>query len=421
MLSGVILSLLLVQGQAQPRFSPVGRWFAEVQLGTQSAFERVPRSVSFGIEISRAGDGLTATLVNGRVRTPFSSAVWSRDQIVLEIAQFNATITATPKENGLVGTYTRGGQKLTFTASLTAPAIDTPSASKPSRVSGAWGIEVYFPNRADSMTQVLALLRQDGSTLAGTIVSTDGDWGPLSGTVNGDHVVLQSFSGALVYRFDGDLHADQTISGELLMGYVETIPGDDRRRGGSHPWKARRLNGTIARDWTEAGFSSLRAAPRAGDAGFGVWRAETVEGRFIDDRTSDVFAHKAHVLFFMQPHTLSAHEELPILRDLYSRHHARGVEMAAVAFLPRREMESPKRARDEAVRFFTTYRTGFSMLIGTEFPREYPGTKRPPLTFFFDRSHSLVRTLIGFEGPMTGSRHLAMVREMEATIDLILK
>src|SRR5207247_1479279 len=81
--------------------APIGRFHAAI----------VPtpgQDVAFEIQVTRKGDRLSATLINGASESPFTSAAWDGSSLTLSLANYDASITARPSSAGeLTGTYER--------------------------------------------------------------------------------------------------------------------------------------------------------------------------------------------------------------------------------------------------------------------------------------------------------------------------
>src|SRR4051812_23584070 len=86
-----------------PVAPPAGSWRAALDL----AGGMLP----FSVEISQAGSGWTGRLCNGTRCQPLSSVRMRGDSLVLEMADYDATISARLRGDSLTGSYRNVGNR----------------------------------------------------------------------------------------------------------------------------------------------------------------------------------------------------------------------------------------------------------------------------------------------------------------------
>ncbi len=378
-------------------FNPVGLWHARLSPTGNNPVE-------FQVRISKKGNGLAASLINGAVSEPFTSASWDGRTLTLEMAHYDAKILAAPKDGGLDGAFVRilatGTREFPFSALRTAPA---PPAVKKSglSVAGTWAVEIAQPG--ETAENAIALLSQKGTRVTGTMATASGDYGPLHGTFDGEDLVLTVFNGVFVYRFTAELVPDGTLAGEFRSG--KNPPVD---------WKARRQP-------ADAAFPGVKS--REPEKPF-VFSLRDMDGKILASADAR-FAGKAILVTAMGSWCPNCHDEAPVLEDLYRKYRGRGLEVVAFTYESTEDMERSRRLVGQ-----------FRKRHGVTYPILYAGTTRKasssplfgrvdgsrayPTTLFLDRQHRIVRVHSGFDGPATGGRFKKLKKEWDETVRKLL-
>ncbi len=153
--------------------------------------------------------------MNGAVEVPFASAAWDGTTLTLELAHDDARIVAARKGDDLEGRYVRaaasGGAELPFAASRRAPALPAAPADGKT-LAGSWGFDVGEPPAP--VEKWTGVLEQKGAVLWGSFLSATGDRIALHGWFDGERLLLTTFDGARVVRFDGEHLPDGTLAGD---------------------------------------------------------------------------------------------------------------------------------------------------------------------------------------------------------------
>lgn len=389
-----------------PVSSPVGLWHAAL----------VPTSeypVYFDLRIAAGKGGtLSGAIVNGGVETPLSSVTWDGTTLVLGIASYDMTITATRAGDALDGTYRRtvvsGVAEVPFTASRAAPPLP-PAPADGKSLAGSWAVEVGGPpGKVEKLTGVFA---QKGAVLTGTFLSVTGDYGALHGWFDGERMLLTVFDGVHVYRYDGELLPDGTLAGEHRSRTSPPVA-----------WKASRLDPRAAASNLPGGFEVVRAKdPRAPYA----FAYPDADGKIVSS-ADPRFAGKPMVVNFMGTWCPNCADEAPVLGALAARFGPKGVGFVSLAFEYTDDVE---RNRRQVKRFVERFRVTYPVLIAgtTRTAREtaavkpLEGFEGYPTTLFLDRAHRIVKIHSGFDGPATGERHARAKKEFEEAVEALLR
>ncbi len=383
---------------------PTGTWYAAL-IPTEG------HEVSFELRLDRRNESLSATLVNGSVETPFTTASWADGRLTLEMAHLDGKLTARLDRERLVGSYVRvgtaGAIEMLFVASRHPAAAPAPRKDSPS-IDGEWGIEL---GAGEKKERLLGVFRQAKGRVSGSALSVSGDYGPLHGTWDGEKLVLTVFDGFFVYRFDARRQADESLAGEFRSRAAAPVP-----------WTAVRLGEKAAAEFLPDGFSAVR--PKDPSKPF-LFSFPDADGKVISSDDAR-FAGKPIILTFSGTWCPNCNDEAPVLRDLYVRYRSRGLEVVALHF---EYTDDVARSRRLLKSFAARYGVAYPLLLAgtTKDAKSSPvslqleGIRPYPTTLFLDRNHRVVKTHVGFDGPATGERFVKLKRELEETAEALLR
>lgn len=383
---------------------PVGLWHARL----------VPapgHEVAFSIRVEMKGDRLAATLVNGTTESPFTLAAWDGETLSLELAHFDARLSARRKGEGLEGTYRRntaaGTIELPFEASHVKPAVPSPGKGAAS-LAGEWAVEIGAPGQNEKAE---GLFRQSRGTVIGTLRTTTGDYGSLHGTWDGKDLVLQSFDGVHVYRFTAAPLPDGSLAGDFRSGSQPPAP-----------WRARRLAPREAASFLPTGFSIVKA--KSPDRPF-IFSFPDADGKVVSS-TDPGFSGRPMLVSLMGTWCPNCNDEAPVLRDLARRYGPKGLAVVSLAFEYTDDVE---RSRRQVKSFRERYGIDFPILIAgttksaptSPVIAQLKGWEGYPTAVFLDRLHRIVKVHSGFDGPATGDYHARLKREFTASVENLLR
>jgi thiol-disulfide isomerase/thioredoxin len=367
--------------------------------------------VFFDVRITAKGAEISASLLNGTVETPFTSAAWDGAKLTLALANYDAKIVAELKAGRLEGGYTRvvatGLAEVPFRASRKAPPT-APAPKSGASIDGSWGVEISEGKGIEKRTGVF---RQKGGVVTGTFLSTTGDYGALHGTFDGERLVLSVFDGVHVYRYDAELLPDGTLAGEYRS---RTNPPES--------WRGKRLDAATAATFLPGSFDIVK--PKDPSAPY-VVSFPDVDGRIVS--TADArFVGKPMLVAFMGTWCPNCADEAPVLRDLYAEYLPKGLEVISLSFEYTDDVE---RNRRQVKRFIERFGTKHPILLAgtTTSAKTSPaivpleGWEGYPTTLFLDRRHRIVKIHSGFDGPATGERFTKLKRELMEAVEALLR
>jgi thiol-disulfide isomerase/thioredoxin len=395
--AALLASLALLAGapsRPTPSLPPSGPWLAVLDLAGGT--------LPFALELSHRGGIWRGRLCNGRVCQPFSAVRVAGDSIVLEMADYAATIVAAGRGDSLVGSYrnvgNRGPRVIPFRA---ARGRGRPTPGPPA-ILGRW--DATFFSDFGSSPRVFEL-RNGPAGLEGTIISNTGDYGHFTGGARGDSFALGHFDGSFVYLLRGALHGD-TLRGVFHAGLR-----------GETPWIAVRSTGAPHLTAPTAVTGADTTAPFR-------FAFPDLSGRLVTERDPR-FAGKVVLVDVFGSWCPTCHDAAPVLARLYRKYHARGLEMVGLAY----EVTGDSAVDGRQVRRFRDkFGVPFPLLLAGINDTEAAAATLPqlhgftsfPTTVFLGRDGKVRRVHAGFYGPATGAQHERMVREFEREIEQLL-
>jgi thiol-disulfide isomerase/thioredoxin len=389
-------ALALVPGHTS---SPAGQW--------RGALGLAGGDLRFGVQLERRGAAWRGELCNGTRCQPFSAVHIAGDSLVLEMADYAATITARLTGDSLVCAYrnvgNRGPRVIPFRASRgrwnTSPA--------PARLVGRW--DAIWIGDFGTSPRVIEL-RNGEAGLEGTIISNTGDYGHFSGQVAGDSFALHHFDGSYVYLLTGVLGggggAPDTLRGLFHAGLRTQTPWIAVRSTGAPHLKA--LTENTQADTTEP----FRFA------------FPDLEGRLVTERDPR-FRGKVVLVDVFGTWCPTCHDAAPELVKLYRKYRDRGLEIVGLAYEVSGDTAVDRR---QVRRYRQKFGIPFTLLLAGVNDTETAAATLPqlqgftsfPTTVFLGRDGKVRRVHAGFYGPATGAPHAKQVREWEQEVERLL-
>lgn len=374
---------------------PEGPWRAVLDLAGGS--------LPFTLQIERAGKGWGGKLCNGAKCQPFSAVRLEGDSVVLENADYAATMKAALRGDSLVGYYHNVGSNGPRTIPFRAARGRWPITRAPRNLVGRWDA-TYFQDLGTS-PRVLEF-HNGPSGIVGTLISSTSDYGPFSGTAAADTFSIGYFDGSFVYLITGRLQGD-TLRGVFHAGLRTQTP-----------WQAVRSTGAPHL----ASPTEITSADTAEPLRFNY---PDLQGRRV--RNDDPrFKGKVVLVDIFGTWCPTCHEGTPELIRLYNRYRGRGLEMVGLAFEvtgdPAVDGPLVRRYRDKFRIPFPLLLAGTSDVegIAAALP-QLRGAGAFPTILFLGRDGRVRRVHAGFHGLAAGAQHQRQAREFEVEIERLLR
>ncbi|MEP7225861.1 MAG: TlpA disulfide reductase family protein [Gemmatimonadales bacterium] len=373
---------------------PEGPWRAVLDLAGGP--------LPFALQIERAGKGWRGKLCNGEKCQPFSTVRVEGDSVVLENADYAATLKAALRGDSLVGYYHNVGSNGPRTIPFRAARGRWPITRAPRNLVGRWDA-TYFQDLGTSPR--VFEFRNGPAGIVGTLISSTSDYGPFSGTAAADSFSIGYFDGSFVYLITGKLQGD-TLRGVFHAGLRTQTP-----------WRAVRSTGAPHL----ASPTEITSADTAEPLRFSFPDLQGQQVRNDDPR----FEGKVVLVDIFGTWCPTCHEGTPELIRLYNRYRGRGLEMVGLAFEvsgdPAVDGPLVRRYRDKFRIPFPLLLAGTNDVEGTEaaLPQLH-GAGAFPTILFLGRDGRVRRVHAGFHGLAAGAQHQRQVREFEGEIEKLL-
>jgi thiol-disulfide isomerase/thioredoxin len=359
-------------------------------------------TLPFGLEITGAAAAFHARLCNGRRCEPLSRVTVRGDSVVLEIADYAATISARLERDSLIGQYQNVGNRGPRVIPFRASRGRWPTTPAPAALVGRW--DATFFSDFGSSPRVFEL-RNGARGLEGTMLSNTGDYGHFAGQAQGDSFMLAHFDGSFVYLLTGALHGD-TLRGVFHAGIRTQTPWIAVRSTGAPHLKAP----------TEITTADTSAPFR--------FAFPDLYGREVTERDPR-FRGKVVMVDIFGSWCPTCHDAAPVLVRLYRKYHERGLEIVGLAY----EVTGDSAVDGRQVRLYRRkFGIRFPLLLAGVNDTEAAGASLPqlhgftsfPTTVFLGRDGRVRMVHAGFYGPATGAQHERLIREFEGEIERLL-
>jgi thiol-disulfide isomerase/thioredoxin len=374
--------------------SPAGPWKAVLDLAGGA--------LPFALRIDASGRRWRGELCNGRSCQSLSAVRLDGDSVILEIADYAATLTASVRSDSLLGYYHNVGSNGPRTIPFRAARGRWAVSRAPRGLVGRWDA-TYYQDQGTSPR--VFDLRNGPDGFQGRIISSTSDYGPYTGAVVGDSFAIGLFDGSFVYLLTGKLVGD-TLRGVFHAGLRTQTP-----------WTAVRSTGRPhLRSPTEVSRADTTAPFR--------FEFPDLRGRLVrnDDRR---FTGKVLLVDIFGSWCPTCHDATPELLRLYRRYHARGLEIVGLAFEATGDTAIDAR---QVRRYRDKFRIPFPLLLAGLNDNESIAAALPqlqevtafPTTVFVGRDGRVRRIHAGFHSLAMGPQHTRMVQGYEAEIERLL-
>jgi thiol-disulfide isomerase/thioredoxin len=356
----------------------------------------------FRIELATADGVGSGRLCNAAACDAFSAVSRIGDSLVLDLADYAATMRARIAGDSLIGFYHNVGNRGPRTIPFRASRGTWPAEPPPPALVGRW--DAFFNPAERPSPRVLEFRRTPGG-LEGTIIANSGDYGQFWGGAAADSFAMSHFDGSFVYHLTGALDGD-TLRGIFHAGLRSQTPFVAVRSSG-------RPHLTPPAEVVKADSTApFRFAFPSVDGGMVTSDDERFRGKVV-------------IVDIIGTWCPTCHDAAPLMVDLYRRHRDRGLEIVALAY----EVTGDTAVDGALVRRYRDkFGITFPMLLAGVNDSESPAASQPqlsgpiafPTTIFLDRTGRVRRVHAGFYGPATGAAHQAIKREFVQLVERLL-
>ena len=367
--------------------------------------------VPIKIEMKQEGSKVFASILNGEERLDSTSGTFDGQNLKLKFDYYDAEIEAGFVRREVIGTVTRTWHNTKLVRELKmwkGGAVQAiPAAAEGKDITGDWLMKVgEGENQKDWQLSV----NQKNGELIGTILTPAGDWGTMTGFLGYGKIAMGRFDVINARALRAGLSDDGKLKGIVDLGQ-----GDAPRT-----FTAERVN--IPKDGIAFAAGNVRMQNPTEPLRFsGI----DLDGKTIDYQNPR-FKNKVVVIEITGTWCPNCYDEAPLLKDLYSRYQAQGLEIIGLSFEYTGE---PKRDLEQVKIFAKKHEIPYLMLLGGSTENDDIKKKLPqlenfgafPTTIFIGRDGLVKKLHAGFEGPATGARFTKTKADFEETVKELLK
>ena len=381
-----------------------GSWNGVVYLNSRD-------EVPIKIEMKQEGTKVFATILNGDERLEATSGSFDGQNIKLKFDYYDAEIEAGFVRREVIGKVTRTWHNTKLVRELKmwkggAPVV-IPAAAEGKDITGDWLMKV---GEGENQKEWQLSVNQKNGELIGTILTPSGDWGTMTGFIGYNKIAMNRFDVINARALRAVLTEDGKMKGSVDLGQ-----GDAPRT-----FTAERVY--IPKDGIAFSAGNVRMKNPAEPLKFSGTDFEGKTVSYDDPR----FKNKVIVIEITGSWCPNCYDEAPLLKDLYARYKAQGLEILGLSFEYTGEV---KRDLEQVKIFAKKHDIPYLMLLGGSTENDDIQKKLPqlenfgafPTTIFIGRDGLVKKFHAGFEGPATGARFTKTKADFEETVNELLK
>lgn len=378
------------------------------------------QKIPFLFEVKTEGGKPVVYLINkglnGEERLRCDEITAAGDSATIRMHVFDAALVVRADgKDKLKGTWVKYDSKTPYRVPLTAtggsqlyPLREEDGFGK---LSGTWRTE--FTGDDNKPYPAVGIFQKvnknpDSGMLAGTFLTTTGDYRYLSGHNVGDKLAMATFDGSHAFLFTATKQADGTLKGDFYSG-----------KGGHETWTA-----TLDPKASLPDADTLTYL-RKGESRLNFKFPSLVKGSSISP-TDAKYRGKVVVLQVLGSWCPNCMDESKFLAPWYAQNKARGVEVIGLGYERMPEYE-PAAARLRQMK--ERLNIGYDVAVAGVANKDSVAKSMPqlakflafPTTIFLDKK-GVVRSIhTGFAGPGTGQYYEEEKAHFNRTVDKLLK
>ena len=380
--------------------SLVGEWHAELKCPGGA--------IVFGLDVIESDDGYSGFFVNGSERIKIPVVSFDGKSGLIDVSHYDSRIEFKMVSAGKIeGRWTKrkGANKysnLEFMAALKQrPFKETRDGSQ---YVGKW--KTKFDSDSDHS---VAVIKQAGENrrMAGTFLTTTGDYRYLAGYLSEDKLTLSCFDGAHAFLFHIRSDGDKKITGDFWS---------------SDSWHDT-FKGTLDPEVElPDAFNETKVADAAA---LGKLSFPDLDGKptRLDDPK---FAGKARIIYVFGSWCPNCHDAADYFSKLEGAYKAKGLSILGLAFEHTGDFQ---RDSEQVKKYLARHESNYPVLIAglsdkAEASKSFPLLDRVrsyPTTIFLDRNNVVKAIHTGFTGPATGEAFTKQKQKFESIIEQLLK
>lgn len=155
----------------------------------------------------------------------------NKDSVTIHFKEFDTRIEALYENSTMEGKWIvnyKDNYSISFKATHGKDYRFEPvKKDQPKNFSGTW--EAIFDSGSENAYPGVAVFKQNGSKITGTVETETGDYRYLQGDVFGDKAFLSCFDGSHAFMIEAKLNGDSTLTGSFRSGKHYTVTWDGKK------------------------------------------------------------------------------------------------------------------------------------------------------------------------------------------------
>ena len=376
-----------------------GRWHAEIQLNDSVNLPFVLIVAGKSISIENASENIVMDVTS-----------FNDDSVAARFPLYDAEIRMASLRQIATGEFinhAKTNNNIYYFRAIKDPSFRcfmNPEKTTAS-LSGRWELQFDHEEGIDKLN--VAILKQEGNRVTGSVLTATGDHRYLDGELSGNHLQLSTFNGAFAMLYDGYMQKDGSLKGKFYSGHT-----------GFDTWSAIRKETASLPDAStitgmKPGFSKV-------DFSF-----PDLNGKIISMHDT-CFSNKVVVVQIMGTWCPNCLDESVFLNKYLAANHIKGFEVVALDY--ERTADTDK-IRANIKRVKDRLQLNYPILYAGNANRDSSSASLPmlsriaayPTSIIIDRKGNVRKIHTGFSGPATGIEYLNYTKEFDVLVEELLK
>ena len=403
----VILFLsLFLSAVAQPKSAIVKVWRMALQ-------RKDGKEIIFQLEKTRVQGKTALAVVNAGEKINLTDVTSAGDSLFFTMPAFEASFRVKVQPDGnMTGTFIKATSGNMQYWSLFGKANDrvrfkATQGNAKHTISGKWNVSITRPN--GTIRKALAVFKQQGNRLTGSLLTPSADYRYLDGIVTGDSILLSSFDGDNARLFEAKFDTrNNSLQGVFYNGYT-----------GKEVWTATKDSAIALPEISDP--TKLREGYNKLDFTF-----NDLDGNPVSIK-DEQYKNKVVIVQLMGSWCANCLDETRFLSGYYKENKAKGVEVIALAYEYTTDRERSKKSIE---RFKKLYDVQYPMLItgatagddlkGEKTLPQLTAIKSFPTTVFIDKKGIVREIHTNFYGPGSGEYYELSKKRFTDTVNRLL-
>ena len=394
--------------------SPVAQPKSAIQKVWRMALQRKDgKEIIFQLEKTRVQGKTALSVVNAGEKINLTDVTSAGDSLFFTMPAFEASFRVKVQPDGnMTGTFIKATSGNMQYWALFGKANDrvrfkATQGNAKHTISGKWNVSITRPN--GTIRKALAVFKQQGNRLTGSLLTPSADYRYLDGIVTGDSILLSSFDGDNARLFEAKFDTrNNSLQGVFYNGYT-----------GKEVWTATKDSAIALPEISDP--TKLREGYNKLDFTF-----NDLDGNPVSIK-DEQYKNKVVIVQLMGSWCANCLDETRFLSGYYKENKAKGVEVIALAYEYTTDRERSKKSIE---RFKKLYDVQYPMLItgatagddlkGEKTLPQLTAIKSFPTTVFIDKKGIVREIHTNFYGPGSGEYYELSKKRFTDTVNRLL-